>query len=709
MSQRRIITGLTAALLALVMALGVWSFAAAQDNNATAFLGIAPQAATNGVLVGQVEPNSPAEKAGLQANDVITAIDGKAVTFDTIHSVVASYKVGDTITLSVTRGSNTLSLTATLAAAPTETPEATEGTQAEGTPEASAPEATPQVSGQTPVLGVTLMDGANGPVISEVVPNSAADKAGLKADDVITKINDTTVASASDAANAIHALKVGDTVTITVTRDGSSQTVTATLEGASTVSPAQPITPATPNPQTPVLGVTLQDSANGPAIGQVLPGSAADKAGLKAGDVITKINDTDVKTVQDAATAIHALKVGDTVTITITRDGSSQTVTATLEAAPTAQPGTGTQPTMPNTQPATPNAQTPVLGVTLTDGTNGALIGEVAPNSAADKAGLKAGDLITKINDTTVTNAGDAADAIHALKVGDTATITITRDGSSQTVTATLEAAGASAPALPSTGGQAQPGNDNGAIGAQTPVLGVGVQDGTNGPTVEEVLPNSPAEKAGLKVNDVITKINDTDVKTASDVVTAIRALKVGDNVSITITRDGSSQTVQVTLAAGSTLPELQQLGIGDGQPFGMSLGQNGFGIVFNGNDQSWQIQGLPQDSPLYTAGLRQGDVIKTFDGKTYDPASLATYLSGLDQSKKVTLSVDRNGSTQDITISASDLMNLTTFGFGPGGNFVFPFGGNGNGNGFGIPFPFPGLPGQGVPQQQPQNTQPNI
>ena len=75
-----------------------------------------------GVLVTQVASGTPAAAAGLQANDVITAVDG--VTLDASQSlggVIGKHKAGDTITLTVRRGGQTLTLHATLVQRPTAT------------------------------------------------------------------------------------------------------------------------------------------------------------------------------------------------------------------------------------------------------------------------------------------------------------------------------------------------------------------------------------------------------------------------------------------------------------------------------------------------------------------------------------------------------------------------------------------------------------
>ncbi len=77
------------------------------------------QNAPNGAVVSSVEPNSPAEKAGLQVGDVITAVDNTKI--DANHSLsdlVQAHKPGDKVALAVTRGSQSLTLNVELGAAP---------------------------------------------------------------------------------------------------------------------------------------------------------------------------------------------------------------------------------------------------------------------------------------------------------------------------------------------------------------------------------------------------------------------------------------------------------------------------------------------------------------------------------------------------------------------------------------------------------------
>jgi len=85
------------------------------------------------------------------------------------------------------------------------------------------------------------------------------------------------------------------------------------------------------------LGVGLAGTAgDGATIASVADSSAAAKAGLQPGDVVTKIDGTTVTAPQDLEGAIAAAKPGQQVILSVTRDGQSQDVTATLGKRPTA-------------------------------------------------------------------------------------------------------------------------------------------------------------------------------------------------------------------------------------------------------------------------------------------------------------------------------------------------------------------------------------
>ena len=84
------------------------------------------------------------------------------------------------------------------------------------------------------------------------------------------------------------------------------------------------------------LGVKVGNTASGPgaSVGTVVTGSPADKAGLKPGDVITAVDGKAVANADDLTAAVSTRAPGDKVTLTLRRDGTTQTVTVTLGVRP---------------------------------------------------------------------------------------------------------------------------------------------------------------------------------------------------------------------------------------------------------------------------------------------------------------------------------------------------------------------------------------
>ncbi|HEX2562732.1 MAG TPA: trypsin-like peptidase domain-containing protein [Acidimicrobiales bacterium] len=80
--------------------------------------------------------------------------------------------------------------------------------------------------------------------------------------------------------------------------------------------------------------------------------------------------------------------------------------------------------------------------------------------------------------------------------------------------------------------------------------LGVRIADAEDGggAVVGQVEDGQPAAKAGLEEGDIITKVDDTEITSGSDLTSAIRSHEPGDKVTITYTRDGDEKTAEVTL-----------------------------------------------------------------------------------------------------------------------------------------------------------------
>jgi putative serine protease PepD len=77
--------------------------------------------------------------------------------------------------------------------------------------------------------------------------------------------------------------------------------------------------------------------------------------------------------------------------------------------------------------------------------------------------------------------------------------------------------------------------------------LGTTAQAGAH---VDAVIAGSPADQAGIRQGDVIVRIGEVPIGTGSEVILEVRGHKVGDRVSVTIIRDGTSQTMSITLGS---------------------------------------------------------------------------------------------------------------------------------------------------------------
>jgi S1-C subfamily serine protease len=87
--------------------------------------------------------------------------------------------------------------------------------------------------------------------------------------------------------------------------------------------------------ETGFMGVNLDDQADVPTIsGFVGDNTPAEKAGLKSGDVIVKVKDKAVKSLDELMEIMHTTKPGDKLAVTVKRDGKEQTINVTLGTRP---------------------------------------------------------------------------------------------------------------------------------------------------------------------------------------------------------------------------------------------------------------------------------------------------------------------------------------------------------------------------------------
>ena len=234
------------------------------------------------------------------------------------------------------------------------------------------------------------------------------------------------------------------------------------------------------------LGVSLDDTeadVRGAKVRSVEKDSPAEKAGLKEGDVVVRFDGEAVRSASQLARLVRETPAGRSVPIEVTRGGARQTLTATLAEGNRAfhvfsgdggdlafdMPSFDVQVPEPPAPPAVPQAE-PVphawawrngpesfglggrsfrffpggprkLGIEYMDigdqlaayfklpGKSGVLVSSVDADGPAAKAGMKAGDVILKLDRKAVEDGGDLREAVSEAEGGQEVTVTVQRDG----------------------------------------------------------------------------------------------------------------------------------------------------------------------------------------------------------------------------------------------------------------------------------------
>jgi C-terminal processing protease CtpA/Prc len=204
---------------------------------------------------------------------------------------------------------------------------------------------------------------------------------------------------------------------------------------------------------------------------------------------------------------------------------------------------------------------TPSLRETMKVGNrSGLLITDVVKNSPADDANLREEDVLLSFDGKAVEKAAEFTQLVRNTPPDKKVKVKILRDSEERELEVTIGAR-KSGPYARSFAWSGDAGHSpNFMVWGNRPRLGVQIQElnkdlapyfkveEKSGVLVLSVSENSPAEKAGLKAGDVITRVSDEKITDYDDLVQALRDYEEGDKVSIEYVRQGKSATVQAEL-----------------------------------------------------------------------------------------------------------------------------------------------------------------
>ena len=201
-----------------------------------------------------------------------------------------------------------------------------------------------------------------GILVTRVVGDSPAARAGVRKGDIIVTLNDRSIDSSSELSTEVRSSRPGQKIALAVYRDGARKTLSVTLgtrpDDDDLDGPEPPEPPLPPRVHREVmelpegswtftgmgrgrLGVRIETlntdlaealgaKAGGVLVVEVLDDTPAEKAGLKAGDVIVKVGDRQIDDASELTSVLRARDAGP-VPITVSRRGATRTLTATLE------------------------------------------------------------------------------------------------------------------------------------------------------------------------------------------------------------------------------------------------------------------------------------------------------------------------------------------------------------------------------------------
>lgn len=268
-------------------------------------------------------------------------------------------------------------------------------------------------------LGINWSNSSDSLSVSNIQPGTVAANIGLRQGDQIVSINNTQVSSPSEFQRIISTVQPGTQLPIVVWRNGQRETLYWTVAHNTFSGPM--------NQQ--FWGINWGGAGGQMAIASLAPNSLATQIGFRPGDQIVAVNHVRISSPSDFQRVIATVQPGVQLPIVVYRNGVQQT----LYWSPNNSYGVSQQQAYQQNSYAEQSYASPAggeafLGVTLDPSySGGALVTQVAPGSPAERAGIRQGDMIVRLNHQQVHSANDLTAAIGRMSAGSTIDLAVSR------------------------------------------------------------------------------------------------------------------------------------------------------------------------------------------------------------------------------------------------------------------------------------------
>lgn len=293
------------------------------------FLGIVPAESEGGLVIQEVIEGSSAAQMGLLSGDRLVSVGGKTVSdLTAMRESLKDLREGDSLVIRFSRDGQAMERRGTLGAFPDDQSSRSSASPQRVVKRAPQPRLSSEIKTATasipepgePTLGIAVVWSESGVTIERVFPGSLAEEAGLEMGDRLIRIENTSIDSLVAIQSALEnreeygvvfEVERGLDQVVLMTRP--REAVVALPEVTSTT-PAAAVIPQ----EAPVLGLDIEENSWGILVLGTVEGLPAHEGGLRAGDWILSVCDSEVETIEDMQTALQYQGL-DLISMTVRR------------------------------------------------------------------------------------------------------------------------------------------------------------------------------------------------------------------------------------------------------------------------------------------------------------------------------------------------------------------------------------------------------